>query len=414
MRVALGTLGCKLNQAETERLTRELLEAGHVVVDIEAAADVYILNTCTVTRTADAKCRAWIRQAHRGNPEARLVITGCYAQRMPEELARMEAVSVVAGNNQKPDLLSLLRAADIHPASASENAVSPPLRTRSFIKIQDGCDRACAYCIVPLVRGREKSRPADDVIVEVKTRTAEGYREVVLTGTEVGAYRGEVELPGLLERVLAETGISRLRLSSLQPQEVTPELIKVWQDERLCPHFHLCLQSGSDSVLRRMKRGYSTADFGRVVRMIRDSVPDVSITTDVIVGFPGESEAEFSESLDFCRDTGFARIHVFPHSSRPGTDASIMAGQVAAGEKKKRSQKMLALARDSADAFRRQFISRTMPVLWEASKADGNWSGLTGNYIKVFTKSDEDMGNKLSPAKLTRLKGGGMWAAGET
>ncbi|MDO8578442.1 MAG: radical SAM protein, partial [Dehalococcoidales bacterium] len=231
MRVALGTLGCKLNQAETEWLTRELLEAGHFVVDIEAAADVYILNTCTVTRTADAKCRAWLRQAYRSNPEARLVITGCYAQRMPEELAGMEGVSVVAGNDQKPDLLSLLRAADIQSVSASENVVSPPRRTRSFIKIQDGCERACTYCIVPLVRGREKSRPADDIIGEVNSRAAEGYREVVLTGTEIGAYRGEVELPGLLERVLAETGISRLRLSSLQPQEVTPELIKVWQDE---------------------------------------------------------------------------------------------------------------------------------------------------------------------------------------
>lgn len=409
MKVALGTLGCKLNQAETERLTRELHEAGHVVVDPRDAADVYILNSCTVTRTADAKCRAWLKQAHRGNPEARLVITGCYAQRMPEELARIEGVCVVAGSDRKADLLSSLRAAGISSAPGPENVISLPRRTRSFIKIQDGCDRACAYCIVPLVRGREKSRPADEIIGEVISRAEDGYREVVLTGTEVGTYRGQVDLHGLLKWILAETGITRVRLSSLQPQEVTPELLSVWQDQRMCPHFHLCLQSGSDSVLRRMKRGYSTADFGHVVRMIRGAVPDASITTDVMVGFPGESEAEFVESLDFCRRTGFARIHVFSYSPRPGTDAGVMSGQVAAGEKKERGQKMLDLARESADAFLRQFIGRTMTVLWERSKADGSCSGLTGNYIKVFTKSDEDLWNTVSPAKLIRLTGGGMW-----
>jgi threonylcarbamoyladenosine tRNA methylthiotransferase MtaB len=182
----------------------------------------------------------------------------------------------------------------------------------------------------------------------------------------------------------------------------------------MCPHFHLCLQSGSDRVLQRMKRRYSAADFGRVVRMIRDSVPDASITTDVIVGFPGESEAEFGESIDFCRNTGFARIHVFSYSARPGTEAGMMAGQVAAGIKKERSQKMLALGRECAEAFRRQFIGRTMPVLWEASKVADAWSGFTGNYIKVFTKSDLDMWNQVTPAKLTRLKAGGMLAAGDT
>jgi threonylcarbamoyladenosine tRNA methylthiotransferase MtaB len=409
MRVALGTLGCKLNQAETERLTRELLETGHVIVDPEGVADVYILNTCTVTRTADAKCRAWLKKAHRGNPEARLVITGCYAQRMPEELAQMEGVCVVAGNEQKPGLLSLLRTACIPSPQAPEPLISPPQRTRSFVKIQDGCDRDCSYCIVPHVRGREKSRPADDIIGEVNSRTGEGYREVVLTGTEVGAYGGGVDLQGLLLRVLGETEISRVRLSSLQPQEVTPEVLKVWHDERMCPHFHLCLQSGSDNVLRRMKRRYSAAAFGRVVRMIRDAVPDASITTDIIVGFPGETETEFAESLDFCRETGFARINVFPYSSRPGTAADVMSGQVTAAVKRERSQKMLAMGQESGDAFLRQFIGRTMPVLWERSKMDGNWSGLTGNFIKVYAKSEEDIWNRVTPSKLMGLKRGGMW-----
>lgn len=410
MRIALGTLGCKLNQAETERLTRDLLLAGHRLVDATEAADVYILNSCTVTRTADVKCRAWLRQARRRNPAAKVVVTGCYAQRDAEELSKIPGVTVV-GNSGKETLLSLpeLRERRFEGVPARESA---GLRTRSFVKVQDGCSRACSYCIVPSVRGPEKSQAAGFIIDEIKTRVAEGCREIVLTGTEVGAYRAETGLPGLLKRILAETDIPRLRLSSLQPQELSPELLSLWKDERLCPHFHLCLQSGSGTVLRRMKRAYSRDDFAAAVEKIRGAAADVSITSDIIVGFPGETESEFENSLEFCRDMKFARIHVFPYSIRPGTAAASMPVQIDSMQMKERTQRMLALARASSDAFRRQFLGRTMTVLWEASKVGGKWSGHTGNYIKVSTNCEYDIQNRLLPARLQALNGDGMSAAG--
>lgn len=408
MKIALGTLGCKLNQAETERLTRELLYAGHIIVDTDASADVFILNTCTVTQTADAKSRRWLRQVHRSNPTAKLIAIGCYAQRVPDELSKIEGVHMTAGSREKDALLPLF---GLPPGSYSGFlAGTGSLRTRSFIKVQDGCSRGCSYCIVPVVRGHEKSQPADSVVNEVKSRVAEGYREIVLTGTEVGAYRADIRLHGLLQRILAETGISRLRLSSLQPLEVTQDLLDVWKDERMCPHFHLCLQSGSGSVLRRMKRAYTTEEFFRAVHMIRKSISDVSVTTDIIVGFPGETDNEFDESVKFCCETGFARIHVFPYSIRPGTEAASMQPQVNSRIKKDRCKKMRDVAKRSADVFMRQFINRTMDVLWETSKPDGTWSGFTGNYIKVFAKSEIALENRLLPAKLLRLKGDGIWA----
>jgi threonylcarbamoyladenosine tRNA methylthiotransferase MtaB len=238
---------------------------------------------------------------------------------------------------------------------------------------------------------------------------ADGVREVVLTGTEIGAYHSHgVNLTGLLKRVLAETGVTRLRLSSLQPQEIATELLELWKDHRLCPHFHLSLQSGSDSVLQRMKRRYTLADYQRAVASIRKAVPDAAMTTDVIAGFPGETEAEFEESYDFCRQTDFARIHVFPYSRRPGTEAAEMPGQVSDGVKRERVQKMLALAGESASSFRQRFLGSTMTVLWE-QKSGGVWSGYTANYIKVYVRSSEDLANQLIPVKLESIYKDGVW-----
>jgi len=262
---------------------------------------------------------------------------------------------------------------------------------------------------VPLVRGSEKSVPVDQVITEVRQRLAEGCKEVVLTGTEIGSYRCDgVNLRKLLGHILAETGVIRLRLSSLQSQELSPELIGLWHDRRLCPHFHLSLQSGSNEVLKRMKRHYTTADYQQVVSLIRKVVPEAAITTDIIVGFPGETEAEFQESYDFCRRMKFARIHVFPYSPRRGTEAAQMPHQVGSQLKKQRSQKMLTLARESAQNFGRQFLGRTMMVLWE-KQTGGIWSGLTDNYIKVYARSSEDLTNKLVPVKLVEIRGDGVW-----
>ncbi len=413
-RVALDTLGCKLNQAETEFLARQFALAGCRLVSSSDEADIYILNTCTVTHIADRKSRHLLRLAHRRNPEALLVATGCYAQRAQQELSQIDGVRLVLGNDDKMNLVQLLDESGYLSQTAGVQRYrynGSYLRNRSFIKVQDGCNNFCAYCIVPLVRGKQKSLPYGQVIAQVKEKVAQGYKEVVLTGTEIGSYGYDgLNLKGLLDIILSETDIMRLRLSSIQPQEINPELIELWRNTRLCPHLHLSLQSGSDSVLKRMKRHYSTEDYQKAVSLIRSVVPEAAITTDVIVGFPGESDSEFEESYNFCQKIGFARIHVFPFSPRPSTEAAKMKGQVSDRVKKQRSQRMLALAKESAQNFRQQFLGKTMPVLWE-QKNNGIWSGLTANYIRVYIKSNEDLTNKITDVKLERLYKDGVWGS---
>jgi threonylcarbamoyladenosine tRNA methylthiotransferase MtaB len=406
--VALDSLGCKLNQAEIQQLAGQLTAAGYRIVSPEEKADIYILNTCTVTHVADRKSRHLLNMARRRNPAARLVAMGCYAEREPQALSRIEGVEIVLGNAQKWRLPELLESG----TSPSPSPLSPSLskeRTRAFIKMQDGCRNFCAYCIVPLVRSRESSVPVAEVLAQVKERVAAGFKEVVLTGTEIGAYESDgVTLKELLERILTETDIARLRLSSLQPHHITPELLALWKNPRLCPHFHLSLQSGSDTVLKRMKRRYTAADYQRALAAIRASIPGAAITTDVIVGFPGESDTEFQETFTFCLQMQFARIHVFPYSPRPGTAAAAMPEQVTEPLKKERSRQMLALAKESAQAFQKKFIGKTLEVLWE-QQVNGAWSGLAGNYIKVYAKSTGDLANQLVPVKLTKIYRDGLW-----
>jgi threonylcarbamoyladenosine tRNA methylthiotransferase MtaB len=404
-RVALDTIGCKLNQAETQFLARQLAQAGYRLVAADDEADVYILNTCTVTHVADRRCRQRLRLAHRRNPGGVVVAIGCYAERAADELARIEGVDLILGNDDKSSLVPRLEESGRlnRPGYSQGGATIADFRTRAFVKVHEGCNSSCAYCIVPLVRGREKSLPADHVVGEVKRRVAEGYKEVVLTGTKIGLYRHDgVNLAGLLPRLLTETGVERLRLSSLQPREISPELIGQWRDGRLCRHFHLSLQSGSDAVLRRMKRGYTVSGYQRAVARIREMVPEAAITTDIIVGFPGETEAEFNDSYELCRQMGFARIHVFPYSPRSGTQAAGMPQRVGEGVKRERSHRMLALARESARSFREGFLGRTMAVLWE-KQAGGVWSGLTDNYIRVYAESSRNLTNELLPVRLTGI-----------
>ena len=413
-RVALDTLGCKLNQAETELLAGQFAQFGCRLVSTADEADIYVLNTCTVTHIADRKSRHLLRMAHRRNPDAVIVAAGCYAQRDRQELAQIDGVNLVLGNDDKIHLVRLLDESGYlsHPGWAQRNLVAKHrngLRSRAFIKVQDGCNNFCSYCIVPLVRGQEMSLPVEQVISEVRGRIVQGCGEVVLTGTEIGSYsHNGLNLKGLIDIMLSETDVRRLRLSSLQPQEITTEFIELWHDPRLCPHLHLSLQSGSDSVLKRMERRYSTDDYQRAISLIRSVVPEAAITTDVIVGFPGETVGEFEDSYSLCRQIGFARIHVFPYSPRPGTEAAKMKEQINDKIKKQRSQKMLSLAEESARSFRQQFLGRTMPVLWE-QKTSGVWSGLTDNYIRVYTKSDEDLTNRITEVSLGRLYKDGVW-----
>jgi len=398
-RIALDTVGCKLNQAETQSLAQQFADAGYRLVSPDDGADIYVLNTCTVTHVADGKCRRLLNQARRRNPGALVVAIGCYVERARQELSQIKGVDLVLDNSQKLDLLPRLEELGylIRPGTGSTRA---DFRTRAFIKVQDGCNNFCTYCIVPLVRGREKSRPLEQVLNEVSRRVADGYKEVVLTGTEIGSYNDKgIGLTELLQRILEGTGVARLRLSSLQPQEITPELVGLWQDGRLCRHFHLSLQSGSDAVLKRMNRRYTAADYRRAVDLIREAVPGVAITTDVIVGFPGETEAEFEESYNFARQMDFARIHVFTYSPRPGTKAAALPQQVDDKAKRERSRRMLALGRACVRNFRKKFLGKTVMVLWEKETC-GVWSGLTDNYIRAHTTSEKDLTNQLLPVEL--------------
>ena len=325
----------------------------------------------------------------------------------PAELSAIMGVDLVVQSHEKNDLVNLLGKLNVKPEMTIP-ARREPGRTRTFIKAQDGCSNFCTYCIVPFVRGPEKSLSPDEIIQEINQKVEIGYQEVILTGTEIGRYKYEgIGLRGLLKRILAETRIKRLRLSSLQPQEVTSELISLWQEERLCPHFHLALQSGSDSVLKRMRRCYSAKDYLEAADRIRSKLPDAAITTDVIVGFPGETDVEFEDSLNFCRHMHFARIHVFSYSPRWGTAAARMIDQVKEPEKKQRSEKMLELAGRSVADFRSLYAGKTLDVLFEGTKKN-LWSGYTGNYIKVSVKSGENLTNRILPIRLFGLKEDGL------
>ncbi|OGN87948.1 MAG: tRNA (N(6)-L-threonylcarbamoyladenosine(37)-C(2))-methylthiotransferase MtaB [Chloroflexi bacterium RBG_13_46_14] len=418
VKIALDTLGCKLNQAETELLARKFREEGHIVVTSIVDADIYILNTCTVTHTADAKSRQLLRKIRRRNPNVILVVTGCYAQRAPETLSRIEGVALTAGNDDKLNLPAILKkrgflqkSGSITPQQLYEDI--PESRTRSFIRIQDGCSNFCSYCIVPFVRGREKSLTPNDILKQIRDCVSDGIKEIVLTGTEIGSYASNgVKLRELLVRILTESDVQRLRLSSLQPNEITPGLLDLWNDRRLCPHFHISLQSGSDSVLSRMNRRYDTAIFQKTVSLIRSRLPDVAITTDIITGFPGETDEEYRASFEMCSETGFARIHVFPYSRRPGTAAATMPGQVPDGVKTQRNRNLGILSNECAESYRQGFTGRTMDVLWE-TQSGGIWSGYTGNYIRIYTRSNSNLANKIDQVTLEKPFRDGMWGRKE-
>ncbi len=415
MRVAFYTLGCKLNQAETESLANRFSEAGFQLVSPGDVADIYIANTCTVTHIADRKSRHWLRLARRRNPQALIIATGCYAQRSRQELAPL--ADLVVDNTEKEHLLALTQTLSLEGRGLGESKtkqsqrLAATVRTRSLIKIQDGCHGPCTYCIVPKVRPREYSLPASQIIDEVKQKVALGYKEVVLTGTKVGSYRdGSADLRDLVQRILTSTSIERLRLSSLQPSEISSEFLDLWQDERLCRHFHLALQSGSETVLQRMRRNYSPDQYQKTVNLIKE-VPEVAITTDIMVGFPGESAEEFEQSYSFCQQAGFANIHVFPFSPRPETAAARMPEQIKDKVKQERNQRMLELSRSSRRRFCEQFLGQTMPVLWEneTSPGSGIYSGLTGNYIRVFAGSEKSLSNEITPVKLVEFHNQGIW-----
>lgn len=407
--VAIVTLGCKLNQADSEAIARQLAGDGvRVATGAVPGADAYIVNSCSVTHVADRKARHLVRYARRLSPRATVVLTGCYAASAPEGLA-----DAIVPNAAKPFLAErlLARLRERGDPAGGCGAPAPQTRTRAFVKIQEGCNELCAFCIVPYTRGRERSVPVEDVLREVRSRQAEGVKEVVLTGTQLGNYGRdlgwrETGPRRLLEALLDGTSLPRIRLSSLQPQDITPALLRLWRDRRLCPHFHIPLQSGSDAVLRAMRRRYTAGGYLRAVEMIREHVPGVAITTDVIAGFPGESEADFEATLRVIEEAAFAAIHPFPYSRRPGTAAALMKNHLPPQLRRQRLERLLAAASAASAAFRSQFLGHTLEVLWEQEDpaSPGRWTGLTGNYIRVYTLADADLANRLLPARLTRLE----------
>jgi threonylcarbamoyladenosine tRNA methylthiotransferase MtaB len=402
-RVRVETLGCKLNQAESEAIARNFVDAGFEIAGA-GDADLIVLNTCTVTHAADRKARHLVHMLRKANPAAQIVATGCYAERAATELKDSGADRIVANRDKEriPEIISWQGQSGITDAS---ELYKQERRIRSFVKIQDGCRRFCSYCIVPFVRKDEYCTGSNSVINEVKAREREGCKEIVLTGTEIGAYRdGDTDLCGLGKRLLRETTIPRIHLSSLQPQEITAGLISLWQDKRLIRHFHLALQSGSDAVLKRMNRQYDSGCFSGAVREIRRALPDASITTDIMVGFPGETETEFEQSFILCRNMEFAAIHVFSYSSRPGTASAGFPGRINERLKKDRSLRVLNLAAGSADRFAHRFIGQIRNVLWESETRPGSgiFVGLTDNYLRVYEKSAANMHNTIAEARLVR------------
>lgn len=412
------TLGCKLNQSDSEAIARRLAGEGVRVVDRPVkGAEAFVINTCSVTHVADRKARHLVRLARRLSPEAQIVLTGCYAETAPADIGQVIGADEVLVNADKlsiPDRLLERLEGRGDPYVGCPTPVRNPLRTRAFIKIQEGCNELCAFCIVPYTRGREQSVPIDEVVRQVREREADGVIEVVLTGTQLGNYGRDLGWPRaeqgprrLLAELLAQTSIPRIRLSSLQAQDIYPELLALWDDPRLCPHFHLPLQSGADAVLGSMRRRYTADKYCAALAMIREHVPDVAVTTDVIAGFPGETDDDFAETLGLCEEAGFADMHCFPYSRRPHTGADKMDGHLPPPVRRERLERLLAVQHASTQTWRERHLGRVMDVLWE-EESSRRWQGLTANYLRVYARTDADLANRLTPARLERLDGEGV------
>lgn len=419
-KVAFYTLGCKVNQYETEAMAEAFEQAGYEVVEFEEAADVYVINTCTVTGLSSRKSRQAIRRAKQLNRSAVVAAVGCYPQTAREEVESIQEVDIVAGTADRlrlPEYVERFRNGEGRISAVGNIMKRQDFedmkierykgRTRAFLKIQEGCSQFCSYCIIPYARGPIRSRPAEDVVAEVHKLSEAGFREVVLTGIHIASYgkdQGKIRLPDLIKLIHDVDGIERIRLGSIEPTMITEEFVRQAAGmEKLCPHYHISLQSGCDETLARMNRKYKTADYKKAVDMLREQIPDVSITTDVMVGFPGETEEEFSRTFEFLETIRFAKMHVFKYSPRKGTPAAGFEGQVDGTVKEQRSARVMELSDRCAHEFNSRFLGREMPVLYEQEVKDskGFYEGLTPNYIRVLAKADDSVLGNIIATKLT-------------
>ena len=407
--VAFQTLGCKVNRYETDAVKEAFLQAGFIVREESDTVDVFVINTCTVTSEADRKSRQMIRRAQKQHPGSLVVAMGCQVEMSPQESEADIALGTRNRNRlvnrvlqelgrslpAKNEEESCLVAGNIPEAFEELGPVLSQEETRAYIKIQDGCDSFCSYCIIPYARGRIRSRLHEDILAEAGALEEKGFLEIVLTGIHICSYgrdrgQGIEALTAVISDLSAIHGIRRIRLGSLEPTALTAEFFdRIQSVEKLCPHFHISLQSGSDTILRKMNRKYDTANFREGVRLLRSYFPSASITTDIIVGFPGEDREEHTRSLSFCEEIGFSKIHVFPYSERPGTRAASMTPKVTKEEKSRRSAEFLALSDRMAREFHDKMVGSRHEVLVEGTDSDGIISGYAGNYVRTFFSSDE-------------------------
>ena len=431
---ALITLGCKVNQYDTQAMQEVMLRNGYTVVGENDPADLCLINTCTVTNAADQKARQVIRRAIRKNPDTEILVTGCYAESDREAIEAIPGVSLVFGNREKADLQKyldlvheswiekdrspLLQIEPVHHDAVREHAnfsmsVSEAGKhTRALIKVQDGCSAFCTYCIIPYVRGRMTSRPLPDIVQEAKQIAANGYKEIVITGVHLGAYgldiARQITIADILEHIHPIDGIERIRFSSIEAMNFPPDLVDRMAELPKCmPHFHLPLQAGSDKILRQMRRRYTREQFSRLVEKLRGSFPNVGITTDVMVGFPGETDADFEESLQFVEEIDFSQLHVFRYSPRRGTPAAEHTDHVPPHVSAERSKAMIALGKQLGINFRKRMLGKTMDVLVEESRegAEGHLAGFTENYLRVLIDVPDSAVNRILPVKLKALDG---------
>jgi threonylcarbamoyladenosine tRNA methylthiotransferase MtaB len=416
MNVFLDSIGCRLNQSEIERMALQLRQAGHTLVADPEASDLVLINTCSVTTAAAADSRGKIRSAHRKNNEAQIVLTGCWSDVEPENAASLPGVTKVVPNKNKdtlvPDMLGLPHETFRRITIPRQPIPGARKRTRAFVKVQDGCNNHCTFCLATVARGAGLSQPIECIVAEIKSAIAGGVKEVVLTGAQLSAYgrdlADDIDLAYLLKTILKETDIPRIRLSSMEPWELPQEFFSVMQDSRICRQLHLPLQSGCGRTLRRMGRPYQPEEYAHIIADARETIPGLAITTDIIVGFPGETDDEFMESLEFINAMAFTKAHVFIYSPRPKTAASHLPNHVSFQIARKRSKKIRQLAEDSAHAFRSKFVGEVLTVLWETAteQSSRNWivSGLTDNYIRVYANSDKRLQNILTDVRLTDVE----------
>ncbi|HEX9022684.1 MAG TPA: tRNA (N(6)-L-threonylcarbamoyladenosine(37)-C(2))-methylthiotransferase MtaB [Geobacteraceae bacterium] len=418
-RIAITTLGCKTNQFESAAMAEALGRNGFQVVPFEDAADIYVINTCTVTARTDAESRRLIRRARKRRPEAKIVVTGCFAQISPKELGEMEGVHLVLGNSEKKEIADLVREIGAEPRvlvsdiSDEQEASAFVLEsfaehTRAFLQIQTGCDAFCSYCIVPYARGRSRSIPPAEVMGGIRAFAARGFKEVVLTGIHLGGYGLDLsprqDLFTLLSAVEKERPVGRLRIGSLEPTEITTPLIRLLAASPIiCRHLHIPLQSGADSVLARMNRHYTTARFREVIAELTDALPDICLGCDIIAGFPGETEGEFESSLRFVEELPIAYLHVFPFSPRQGTPAATMPGHLPSGVIHDRAAALRRLSEQKKRAFYRRFVGGELKVLIQEKKGAGSMKGLSGNYIPVVIPGDDAIVNEELAVRITGM-----------